>query len=157
MKSKRTLLFRIGSVALLLAIAAVMLVIGRGHTVYFDNKTIEYNGQTYEAFHKVVLVSDQGEEIARLQKKDRGMTTCIGQTLKLTLEITAEKGGAAETKTVTLKLPYDLDGIVINLPAYLSGLPEEAYQSEFVSMATSTDDMEEEEIPGGDEFGLGDL
>ena len=157
MKSKRTLLFRIGSVALLLAIAAVMLVIGRGHTVYFDNKTIEYNGQTYEAFHKVVLVSDQGEEIARLQKKDRGMTTCIGQTLKLTLEITAEKGGTAETKTVTLKLPYDLDGIVINLPAYLAGLPEEAYQSEFVSMATSTDDTEEEEIPGGDEFGLGDL
>ena len=34
---KRTLFFRLGAIAILLAIAAVMMVIGRGHTVYFDN------------------------------------------------------------------------------------------------------------------------
>ena len=39
---KRTLFFRIGAIVILLAIAAVMMVIGRGHTVYFDNKKLEY-------------------------------------------------------------------------------------------------------------------
>ena len=34
---KRTLFFRIGAIVILLAIAAVMMVIGRGHTVYFAN------------------------------------------------------------------------------------------------------------------------
>ena len=43
---KRTLFFRIGAIVILLAIAAVMMVIGRGHTVYFDNKKLEYNGET---------------------------------------------------------------------------------------------------------------
>ena len=41
MKSKRTLLFRILTVVILAAIAAVMMVIGRGHTVYFDTSALE--------------------------------------------------------------------------------------------------------------------
>ena len=44
---KRTLFFRIGAIVILLAIAAVMMVIGRGHTVYFDNKKLEYNDLRY--------------------------------------------------------------------------------------------------------------
>ena len=34
-----------------------MMVIGRGHTVYIDNKSIDYNGQTYTTPYKVVAVS----------------------------------------------------------------------------------------------------
>ena len=52
MKSRRQLLFRAGALLIVLLIAAAMFVIGRGHTVYFDNKTIEVNGQTYEAFQR---------------------------------------------------------------------------------------------------------
>ena len=35
-----------------------MMVIGRGHTVYMDNKTIEYDGQTYNSFYKVDVYVD---------------------------------------------------------------------------------------------------
>lgn len=45
MSNKRTWLFRILMVLVLAAICAVMFVIGRGHTVYFDNKKLEFNGQ----------------------------------------------------------------------------------------------------------------
>ena len=49
MKNKRTLLFQLGAVLLLIIIAGIMMMIGRGHTVYMDNVTMDYNGQTYES------------------------------------------------------------------------------------------------------------
>ena len=61
----RKLLFRIGTVAVLLAIAACMMVIGRGHTIYFDNKKLEYNGQTYDAIRRI-NVNVNGEQVAKL-------------------------------------------------------------------------------------------
>ena len=54
-KSKRTLVFQIAAVLVLVVIAIIMAIIGRGHTVYIDNKTLEYNGQTYETPYKVVV------------------------------------------------------------------------------------------------------
>ena len=36
---KKTLIYRVAAFLVIMAIAAVMFVIGRGHTVYFDNKS----------------------------------------------------------------------------------------------------------------------
>ena len=91
---KRTLLFRIGAIVILLAIAAVMMVIGRGHTVYLDNKKLEYNGKTYDTPYKVVVLVD-GEQVAKLYDRERGSATCIGQKFTVTLESTEKKGGSA--------------------------------------------------------------
>ncbi len=154
MKSKqRRILFSFLMVLLLVCIGAAMMVIGRGHTVYFDNKTLEdYQGQTYKAFEKVI-VTVKGEQVAKLSKRDRGMSVWIGQDFKMILEVTREKGGESEFHEIDLKLPYNVDGIVVNLPALLAGLPEEAWYSEFVPAVT---EEPEEEVPGeGDEFGLG--
>ena len=41
MKAKRRMLFSLLLVLMLVGVAAAMIVIGRGHTVYFDNKTLE--------------------------------------------------------------------------------------------------------------------
>ncbi len=152
---KRSLIIKIGTLAVILGIAACMFVIGRGHTVYFDNKDIEYEGQTLEAPYRASVFVD-GERVAKLSPKDRGMATCIGQTFKMTVEITPEKGADAKSYDFTLKLPYSWDGIVLNLPALVEGLPEAAYQSEFVSLATEVSVEEEEEIVT-DEFQLGDI
>ena len=84
------------------------------------------------------------------------MATTIGQNFAMTLKITQEKGGDEVIETYQLKLPYNMDGIVINLPAYLEGLPEEAWMSEFVPVATESS-PEDEEVPGGDEFEMEDL
>ena len=150
---KRAILIRIAAVALLLLLTGAMFIVGRGHTVYLDNKTLEYNGETYSAFQRAKIYVG-GEEIAKLGKRERGMATCIGQSFQMTLEITAAKGDEPKTYPIALKLPYGMDGIVINLPALLAGLPEEAYQSEFVSLipeeAPAEDDTTTEEFPLGD-------
>ena len=158
MKKKRTILFRVGAVLLLLIIAGFMMLIGRGHTVYIDNKSFDYNGQTYTTPNKVEVFVD-GEQVAKLRDKERGMATCIGQKFNMTLEITQEKGGTEETVNVTLDLPYHMDGIAVNLPAYLAGLPEEAYLSEFqIAEEVPEESSEEAPVDGAiDEFNMGDI
>ena len=71
MSNKRSLVIRICAVLVLILIAACMMVIGRGHTVYLDNKTLEYGGQTYPAPYKVT-VTVRGEQVAKLYVKERG-------------------------------------------------------------------------------------
>ena len=150
--NKRKLLFRVGAILIILVIAACMFVIGRGHTVYFDNKETSYNGQTIEPFYKVtVTVGDQ--KPAKLSKGDRGMADIMGQTLTMTLEITDEKDAAPHSHKVSMGVPYNMDGIIINIPALMAGQPEEAYMSEFVIVAPEED--EEEEI-NTDEFDMGE-
>ena len=49
MNNKRKWIFRGCTLLVVLLIAALMFVVGRGHTVYIDNKTLEYNGESYQA------------------------------------------------------------------------------------------------------------
>ena len=155
---KRNFLFQGLLVLVLVAIGAVMMVIGRGHTVYFDNRSLEYNGTNYDSLYKIEVYlggSAESEAVARLYDQERGMATQVGQSMTLTLVITPEDGGEeADPATYTIDLPYNMDGIVINLPAYLEGLPEEAYLTEFVPLVT---EEPEEEIDLGGDMGLGDF
>ncbi len=147
--NKRSLIFRGCAVLVLILIAACMMVVGRGHTVYLDNKTMEYNGKSYEAPYKVTVVVG-GETVTRLYEKERGQATNIGQTFRVTLRVLPEKNGTETSESFSIRLPYGMDGVVINIPAYLAGLPEEAYLSEFVSLVPEA--SEDEEAPGADGF-----
>ena len=101
----RKILFRVGTVVVLLAIAACMMVIGRGHTLYFDNKKLEYEGQTYDAIRRInVFVGD--EQVAKLSQKERGMATFTGQSFKFNIEVVREKGGDSEFYDFVVKVPY---------------------------------------------------
>ena len=152
-KKTTSILFKVGTVVLLLVIAAVMFAIGRGHTVYFDNKKLEYNGSTIDTPYKVVVI-DGDEQVGKLYDKERAMTTVIGQTLDITFKITQEKGGDETIVSYRFALPYNMDGIIINLPGLFAGLPEEAYLSEFVQTIVE-EDVDEE--PVTDEFGITEM
>ena len=152
----RKWMFCLGTVLVLIAIAACMMVIGRGHTIYFDNKTLEYNGEKYETVRRV-NVNVNGEQVAKLSKKERGMATCMGQKFKFDIEVIREKGGESEFYTFNIDIPYGMDGIVVNLPGMIAELPFEACTEEFIPAPPVE---EEEELPGeGDELddGLDDF
>ncbi len=156
----RRLVIRLAAVAVCIAIAAVMMVIGRGHTVYLDNEALDYNGQTCAAPYKVTVYVD-GEQVAKLYDKPRerrGMTTCIGQNFHMDLVVTEEKDGSEVSYSVNLKLPYNMDGVIVNLPAVLRGLPSETWYTEFIP-APEPETEEPVESGGelgveGDEFGM---
>ena len=153
--SSRSIFFKAAALLILVAIAATMFVIGRGHTVYIDNKSIEYNGETYKAFNRVNVYVN-GERVGKLSAKERAKSINIGQDFKMTIEVTKEKGGETETfEDLTFKLPYNWDGIVINMPAYLNDLPQDIWMTEFV--AQTTEAPADEEVVVTDEFEMGDF
>ena len=153
--SKRGLFFKLAAIAVLVAIAAVMFVIGRGHTVYVDNKTLEYNGETYKAYNRVNVYVN-GERVGKLAAKERAKSVNIGQHFKMTIEVIREKGGETETyEDLEFSLPYSWDGIIINVPGYLNDLPQEAWMTEFVAAQTQESAADEEIVT--DEFALGDF
>ena len=155
MKNKtRSWIIRAAFLLVLVLIAVVMLRIGRGHTVYFDNRALDYQGTTTAAPYKIT-VTVNGEQISKLYEKERCSVTNIGDKLELTLEVMQQKGGSETTTIYNLKLPHNLDGVIINLPGYIAGLPEEAYLEEFIP-APSTD-LDDEEAPVTDDMGLGDM
>ena len=133
--SNRRLIFQLAAVVVLIVIAYAMTIVGRGHTVYLDNKKLEYNGKTYDTPYKVVVFVD-GEQVAKLYDRERGSATCIGQKY-------------------TIPLPKNMDGIIINLPAYLAGLGEDAYLTEFIPSPDA--EIVEEDTPSGDDFGMDDM
>ena len=147
--NKRRLAFRLGAIALLIAIAACMMVIGRGHTVYVDNKSIDFDGETFAPYYRATVYVN-GERLSKLQPKERTSATNIGQSFSMTLELIKEKGGETETVDIALKLPYNMDGIIVNIPGYMAGLPEEAWMTEFISTPTEAE-MQDEEIPTEEE------
>lgn len=145
----RRVLFTSGLIAILIAISIVCLIVGRGHTVYLDNKSIE--GTNYSSYASIDI-NYKGEKLVNLGKAERGSITLTGQKLSVQFVVKKTNAGSAETIDATIELPYDMDGIVINIPAYLDGANVDAYMSEFVSAAP--EENADEEVPVTDEFGM---
>ena len=97
----------------------------------------------YEPPYKITAYVD-GEQVAKLYEDERGMATCVGQTFTIELEVMQEKGGSEEIITKTITLPYDMDGIILNLPGLLADLPTEEITEEFVSKVV--EEVVEEEV-----------
>ena len=153
--TKRSWIIRIAFVLVLVLVAVLMLRIGRGHTVYFDNRALDKDGHSVAAPYKIT-VNVNGEQISKLYDKERCMVTNIGDSLELTVEVMQQKGGSETTETYKLTLPHSIDSVIINLPAYMAGLPEEAYLEEFIPAPSA--DLDDEEVPNTeDDMGLGDI
>ena len=153
--TKRSWLIRIAFILVLVLVAVLMLRIGRGHTVYFDNRALDKDGQSVAAPYKITVYVN-GEQISKLYDKERCMVTNIGDSLELTVEVMQQKGGSETTETYKLTLPHSIDSVIINLPAYMAGLPEEAYLEEFIPAPSA--DLNDEEVPNTeDDMGLGDI
>lgn len=154
MNNKRKWIIRGCALLIILAIAALMFLVGRGHTVYIDNKTLEFNGQTAEAYQRVEVWVG-GERLSKLGKRERTMSTVIGSNFEMKLINTVNKGDEPTEEIVKISLPYGWDGIVVNVPGYLAGLPQEAWMTEFIAepepvTAEDEPELSEDEIPMGD-------
>lgn len=155
MNNKRKWIFRVCAILTIFIIAGVMALIGRGHTVYIDNKTLEYNRETYSALNRVEVWVG-GERLSKLAKRERTSSTVIGQSFEMKLINTVNKGDEPTEEIIRLSLPYGWDGIVVNVPGYLAGLPQEAWMTQFVSEPEPVTEEEEETI-SEDEIPMGDF
>ena len=104
MNNKRKWIIRGCALLVILAIAALMFLVGRGHTVYIDNKTLEFNGQTAEAYQRVEVWVG-GERLSKLGKRERTMSTVIGSNFEMKLINTVNKGDEPTEEIVNISLP----------------------------------------------------
>ncbi len=148
MNNKRKWIFRGCTLLFVLLLAGLMFLVGRGHTIYIDNKTLEYNGESYSALERSEVWVN-GERLSKLSKRDRTMTTTIGNSFEMKLINTEKKGDDPTEVIVKLSLPYGWDGILVNIPGYLAGLPQEAWLSEFIIEPTPMEEDAEE--PAGED------
>jgi len=155
MNQHRKWIFRGATLLVILAIAGCMFLVGRGHTVYIDNKALEYGGESYGALQKVEVWVRE-ERLSKLGKRERTMSTVIGQSFEMKLINTVNKGDEPTEEVVKLSLPYGWDGIVVNVPGYLAGLPQDAWMTEFIS-APEPPSEEDEEITTEDDIPMGDF
>ena len=81
------------------------------------------------------------------------MADIMGQTLSMTIEITDAEGDQPHAHKVSMGVPYNMDGIMINIPALMQGLPQDAYMSEFIIETPDTGSTDEEIVT--DEFDMG--
>lgn len=138
MKKARKILFTAGLIAILVIISILCFIFGRGHTVYLDNKDID----GYKAY-QFIDVNYKGDNVTTLAKNERTVVSCIGQKLTLDLVVTEKRNSMDEEVSITIKLPYSMNDITINLNSYLSGAQESEYLSEFIPlMAPVTADEE---------------
>ena len=145
MNKVRKILFTIGLVAILVAISITCLIVGRGHTVYIDNKkTDNYDAYEYiEVFYK-------GEKVTTLAKNERTVVSCIGQNLDLDLIVTKKRNSMDEEIKVSIKLPYSLDNITLSLNTYLENPEDPDCLTEFVSLIDMAQADEEIDLSGDD-------
>lgn len=144
MKNK-SLIYKIILVIILVILCFVMIHIGRGHTLYFDNKQMKINGSTIDAPYRV-KVFIKGKEVANLSAGDRGMAIWIGPKAHIDLEVTEVKGGDKKNLSCDVPLPKDFDGVVINLIGLMNNAPYDTYISEFVPLVTASESSENEEV-----------
>ena len=136
MKVSKAFWYRLGSLALILIIAVLMFIVGRGHTLYVDNKTFETPAGTFEALYRTdVYVSESSDEMQQLSARERSAFKFMGQTATLNIEYRTVRNGEKKQAVYKLRVPYGLDGIVINVPALLAGQGPDIYMYEFVSVS----------------------
>ena len=157
MKVSKAFWYRLGSLALILIIAVLMFIVGRGHTLYVDNKTFETPAGTFEALYRTdVYVSESSDEMQQLSARERSAFKFMGQTATLNIEYRTVRNGEKKQAVYKLGVPYGLDGIVINVPALLAGQGPDIYMYEFVSVSDVAPAADAETVVT-DEFSVTDI
>ena len=154
---KKIWIYRGLALIVVIGIAAAMFVIGRGHTIYFDNKSAEVGGTTIDAPYSIEVYV-KGEKAAKLKSGERGMADTMGQTFDMQLVVTKEKGGTSSRVNVSLPIPYNMDGVILNLPVMLAGKGPEDYLTEFIPTPSAEEEADEEVVTDetGDLMDFGD-
>ena len=154
---KKIWIYRGLALIVVIGIAAAMFVIGRGHTIYFDNKSAEVGGTTIDATYSIEVYV-KGEKAAKLKSGERGMADTMGQTFDMQLVVTKEKGGTSSRVNVSLPIPYNMDGVILNLPVMLAGKGPEDYLTEFIPTPSAEEEADEEVVTDetGDLMDFGD-
>ncbi len=123
--SHRRHLFQLAAIVLILLLGVLMFFIGRQHTILLDNKTLEFEGKSYQAFSIVEVAVDRQERL-ELAARDRDKADVLGQRHVLSVWYTDKAFQEHELK-VKFSVPVGQDMVLVSLPALVGGAPESVW------------------------------
>ena len=89
--NKKRLVIRLTLFFLLIVLAFLLFYFGKEHVIMFDNKTVDINGKTYEAFQYVRVIVDGDEKGSlELYSEDRDVVNVSGPKHTIKVEIVDE-------------------------------------------------------------------
>ena len=147
---------RVVVIVLIILLAVFLYHYGKQHTVYVDNRMIKIGDESYRPLSRAE-VSIDGMESQTYRQRTRREETVVRQ--KHTIRI--ESGDEVYEGEFTL--PVSQDAVVLSLPAFVAGLGQDQYLSEFVPMAQqlgigggNTEESTEDVTTAGDDM-FGDM
>ena len=144
---------RLVLVVLILALAVFLYQFGKEHKIYVDNRSVEINGETYDALDWAEYSID-GLEPVESYPRMRDSVTVVRQ--KHSIHILWEDWYFNQFEAdLEFELPLNEYEIVLSLPAVAAGLPAEDCLIEFVPMAAQMAEGVNVKVQytGDDDFG----
>lgn len=143
-------LFQLAAILVLLLLAVLMYIVGRQHTILLDNKTIEHEGKTYQAF-SIVEVEIDKEGAIELAARDRDKVDVMGQRHTITVVYTDDFYEEYEL-VKKFKVPIGHDMVLVSIPALVGELDESVWLQEFIAPTAAVAPLPE---TSGEEDDLG--
>lgn len=113
-------LIRIALVLLLIVFGVYLYKIGKERDIFFDNKEIALDGQTYSVTSSYFVYVD-GKKVGELYQDGRQATMLINGKHKIVLESLTEDGESTGQK-VEYSFSMGKGGCILNVPAMLGGV-----------------------------------
>ncbi len=147
---------RLAVIVVVILLAVFLYCYGKQHTVYVDNRTIEIDGVSYRALDWAEVTVD-GAKKQEYSPRTRREETVMRQ--KHTIHVLYEDEDFNQFEVEgEFSIPLNETQVVLSLPAFIAGLPEEDFITEFVPMSqqlglsgSSSQPAAEEAVPS--EFG----
>lgn len=117
---KRKILFRGAAVLALLVVAGFLFSIGKGSSLLLDNRTVELEGTSYEAFATVQVTVDSQEEL-ELYPRDRLKADVMGSGHRVTATAFDRRGQEVASRSERIRLPGGSRFYLLSLPVFLAG------------------------------------
>lgn len=119
MQITRQRLFQAGTILIFVLLGLLFFIIGKGHTLLLDNKTVTLDGTEYAALALVEVSIDSSEPI-ELTRRMRDMVQVPGQRHTITVSFIDKTGNEVTlSKKFSIKVLQDM--YLLSIPAFIEG------------------------------------
>ena len=125
----RSLIQRTCVVLLLIALAAYLFYIGKGHVLLLDTRAITIDGKEYRSYASAAVSVDGRELNSSMGRAERAMVTVSGPRHTIVIVDDADPDKRVE-KTFTI--PTFMDRVLVSIPAMLGDAPAQHWVAPFI-------------------------
>ena len=127
--TSRSLTQRMGVVLGLIALAACLFYIGKGHTLLLDTNAVTIDGREFRSYASATVIVDGKELNSPMGRAERAMVVVSGPKHRIVI---VDDADAAKRVEKTFTIPTFMDRVLVSIPAMLGDAPAEHWIAPFI-------------------------